>query len=297
MLELRSHNSFQLHAVTAQRPILTTRGISVANFVKKQQTALAAQAAFTHGCLMSEERACWSHIVMSVAYAELSFRERDARRTLLHMPFTSYRPKIPIEHSLAGEEFLRRWLLVETLAHYEDCGVLVQRLENCARNAIEDEEQLTFDGMFPGFFLPFYTALCSAQAREVDCLSSELLIMTQKCDAQRCAAYLDVIAGEETRLREVLMQVEAEAVVLLRMTMAHMAAVTFAAGKAQRLQEELVRQRKRHNGEMHALRMSKQQETSLLRTAARSAQGCASGDLLACAIPWVPAPPASRVRF
>jgi hypothetical protein len=205
------------------------------------------------------------------------------------MPFTSYRPKIPIEHSLAGEEYLRRWLLVETLAHYEDSGILLQRLENCARNAIEDEEQLTFDSLFPTFFLPFYVELSEVQAHHVKVLSSELDVMMQKCDAQRNAAYLDVIMDEEARMRALMLQSEADATQLIRSTMAHMETVTFAAGKAQRLQEELVRQRRRHNGEMYALTMQVRDTTQLA-----SCDLNRSGDFAVAAVPWIPSPPNSR---
>ena len=288
LLELRSHNSFHHYSVSSQsRSVAPPRNMmSIAAFALKQMVSLHQQVEQVRSCVLSEERACRWYIYLQVEHVQLGIKEREARRTLLHVPFTSYRPKIPIENSLAGEEFLRRWLLVETLQHYEDNGVLLQEWENCKRNALEDEEQLTYDRLFPETFLPVYKNLAGRLQSAVNDLSAELHEMKKKCDIQRNAAYLDVIVDEETRMRAVVLQSESEATILLRGVMAHMESVTHAAGKAQRLQEELARQRKRHNGEMRALSERVQRAEQDTRDTAEPFRNESSSM-------WIPSPPSA----
>lgn len=189
-------------------------------------------------------------ISLALSQTELEAQLRIATRVMVHAPFTSYRPKIPIQHSLAGEEYLRRWLLVETLQHYEDCATLLQQHENDKRNSIEDEYAASIHMIFATVFLPHYESrsatLEAALSREKERAASQ----QRQSDSLYATLKLKVIVAEESTIREVLKASCFEMLSTLRLVVLELADLRGVHAKAKRLEGELARQARRRQEEV-----------------------------------------------
>jgi hypothetical protein len=211
---------------------------------------LAQQDAACRSHISELEQEARKNISLFLSVAQLQGQLRAATRVMVHAPFTSYRPKIPIQNSLAGEEYLRRWLLVETLQHYEDCVTLVQQHENDKRNAIEDEYAASIHMMFSAVFLPYFESRAVTLEAAFSLEKDRAAAQQRQSDALYATLKLKVIVSEESTLREVLKSSCLEMLTTLRLVILELADLRGVHAKAKRLEGELARQARRRQEEV-----------------------------------------------
>lgn len=199
------------------------------------------------------ERVTWDNIQLQGEVLRLRVALRSATRVMVHAPFNSYRPKIPLKNSLAGEEYLRRWLLVETLQHYEDLLTLAQQHENDKRNAIEDEEEATRLGLFARHFLPYYLEQCRSLETVLSIQRLQAKEQMKKSDALYATLQLRVIVDEEQTVRSVYMKSAMDAMAGLQLLHVELGQVRSVHALAKNLEGQLERQKRRHQEETQYL--------------------------------------------
>lgn len=183
----------------------------------------------------------------------LERRLAGARRVMLHAPFTSYRPKIPIEHSLAGEEYLRRWILVETLAHYEDCLTLVQQHENDARNALEDEYNAAVKYLKEGALFPHFVDHSTKLETQLAAQMAWAQEQKKHADVLHARLQLQVLREHESMIRENHERWEQEELQWLGKISLELAEVRTVYHTVRTLELQFRRQRDRHQAEVQCL--------------------------------------------
>lgn len=139
-----------------------------------------------------------------VATHQLAYVERqliEQRRFLVHTPYEAYRPRIPLQHSLKGEDFLRRWLMAETFKHYEDVIGQLQDWENHQRCDIEDEAFSTVPLLKANAFEPLYKERCAELEEEVIGLRYHKIVHERDASVHASAAKIKLLFENEERAR------------------------------------------------------------------------------------------------
>ena len=157
----------------------------------EEREGIAEQEATAHAAIDSAHR-----LVLAEAKAVAQ------RRFLIQTPYEAYRPRIPIQHSLRGEEYLRRWLMAETFKHYEDVLGQLQRWENDVRCGIEEEAFALFPLMRAQVFEPLHVARCEVLEEELDDLRHLKIRHERAATVLATAEKLRLVCDTEARARK-----------------------------------------------------------------------------------------------
>jgi hypothetical protein len=178
---------------------------------------------------------------------------RTAQRTLLLPQFQGYRPKVPPEHSLAPDEYLRKLLVAQTCKHYDDSFVMLQQHENGARNGLEDLALTCLRDAHDCYFAPIYaehSARLEARVQRLERHNAEIeahvhdLALTDK---------LALLQGAEANTRDAIDSVRATDLTAFQVIATRLETVEVQARKVGALQRKLEDQARRHKRETAVL--------------------------------------------
>eukprot|EP00744_Colponema_vietnamica_P020756 GILI01029542.1.p1 GENE.GILI01029542.1~~GILI01029542.1.p1 ORF type:complete len:577 (+),score=103.21 GILI01029542.1:39-1733(+) len=231
-----------------------------------ERDSLAGQESDTFGSLIASKR---------LAQAERLLVEQ--RRYLVHTPYEAFRPRIPLQHSLKGEDFLRRWLMAEIFKHFEDLMGQLQVSENSIRCEIEDEAFGTLPLVRANAFEPMYRIRCESLEEEAVELRYHKVVHERDASAHATEAKIKLLLETEERAR-------GQTAFYERLDCERIAEVASAVALLKDVQKtvvslrgELQRATVRHREEL----LSQHQHLTALDTVARSHREQESADRLA----------------
>ena len=175
------------------------------------------------------------------------------RRQLIVTPYNAYRPQIPIQNSLQGEEFLRRWLLAETFKHYEDVCTQCQRWENDVRCEIEDAAFAGAQHLREAVFFPLYQRRCAELEVEMVALHKHKVRHERDAATLALQSNMDLVYDEEIYARDQVIAHEKDAWERIGAVSSMLGVLKDAERRATTLKRELARQGQRYQEEIAGL--------------------------------------------
>lgn len=175
------------------------------------------------------------------------------RRQLIVTPYNAYRPQIPIQHSLQGEEFLRRWLLAETFRHYEDVCTQCQKWENDVRCEIEDAAFAGALHLKEAVFFPLYQRRCAELEVEMVALHKHKVRHERDAATLALQSNMDLVYDEEIYARDKVIAYEKDAWERIGAVSSMLGVLKDAERRATTLKRELARQGQRYQEEIAGL--------------------------------------------
>lgn len=227
---------------------VASRGFELAvSHLVAHQGSLAESVVATE----SSERQC---IEMAAALEHMMKQERVDRSVLVLPPFTSYRPKIPVEHTFTAEDYLRRWLMAEIFYHNEDRLVAVQREESVARQGIEDVALTVRSSCLAATMEPVYREGYIQRGRKIQVLESNNAALVGNVEALALQAKLRILVEEEAHSRAALDSIESDTHSILSQVAGRLNSVGQLGQVIGDLKRTLHEQALRHRTEVGVLR-------------------------------------------
>ncbi len=176
-----------------------------------------------------------------------------AQRTLVMPHFEAYRPKIPTEHSLQPEEYLKKCLGVQVFERFYTAFGLLQELENESRNAIANEALTFLRDAWSVFFTPIFQRTIAQLHNQVAQLAEEKAKIMTHVEELAVADKITLLRNAETHTRHILEDVRQSDLAMMTSMSHRLETVSALAKRNAELQRLLEQQGQRHKRETAVL--------------------------------------------